>query len=154
MFTTELLRQLDKITSQYEQKRAALLPVLHAVQEKEGLISPESEQDVSRYLDIPVVHVHEAVSFYHLFHQTKKGKCHFSVCQTTSCALLGGEDIIEHLKTRLGIKPGETTPDGKFSLSVVECLGACELAPMMQYNKEYRGFLNKKKIDELIDKNK
>ena len=154
MFTTELLRQLDKITSQYEQKRAALLPVLHAVQEKEGLISPESEQDVSRYLDIPVVHVHEAVSFYHLFHQTKKGKCHFSVCQTTSCALLGGEDIIEHLKTRLGIKSGETTPDGKFSLSVVECLGACELAPMMQYNKEYRGFLNKKKIDELIDKNK
>src|SRR3989338_4410141 len=154
MFTTELLRQLDKITSQYEQKRAALLPVLHAVQEKEGLISPESEQDVSRYLDIPVVHVHEAVSFYHLFHQTKKGKCHFSVCKTTSCALLGGEDIIEHLKTRLGIKPGETTPDGKFSLSVVECLGACELAPMMQYNKEYRGFLNKKKIDELIDKNK
>ena len=70
-----------------------------------------------------------------------------------SCALLGGEDIIEHLKTRLGIKPGETTPDGKFSLSVVECLGACEIAPMMQYNKEYRGFLNKKKIDELIEQN-
>ncbi len=154
MFKADLLQQIDKITSQYEQKRAALLPVLHAVQEKEGLISPESEQDVSQYLSVPVVHVHEAVSFYHLFHQTKKGKCHFSVCQTTSCALLGGEDIIEHIKTRLGIKPGETTPDGKFSLSVVECLGACELAPMMQYNKEYRGFLNKKKIDELIDKNK
>ena len=63
MFTTELLRQLDKITSQYEQKRAALLPVLHAVQEKEGLISPESEQDVARYLGVPVVRVHEAVSF-------------------------------------------------------------------------------------------
>lgn len=154
MFKADLVQQLDKITSQYEQKRAALLPVLHAVQEKEGLISPESEQDISRYLGVPVVRVHEAVSFYHLFHQTKKGKCHFSVCQTTSCALLGGEGIIEHIKNRLGIKPGETTPDGKFSLSVVECLGACELAPMMQYNKEYRGFLNKKKIDELIDKNK
>ena len=153
MFTTDLLRQLDKIASQYEQKQAALLPVLHAVQEKEGLISPESEQDVSQYLGIPVVHVHEAGSFYHLFHQTRKGKCHFSVCQTTSCALLGGEDIIEHLKDRLGIEPGETTPDGKFSLSVVECLGACEIAPMMQYNKEYRGFLNKKKIDELIEQN-
>jgi len=153
MFTTDLLRQLDKIASPYEQKQAALLPVLHAVQEKEGLISPESEADVAQYLGIPVVHVHEAVSFYHLFHQTKKGKCHFSVCQTMSCALLGGEDIIEHLKTRLGIEPGETTPDGKFSLSVVECLGACELAPMMQYNKEYRGLLNRKKIDELIEKN-
>lgn len=129
------------------------MPVLHCVQEKEGLISLESEKDVADYLGIPVAHVHAVVSFYHLFHQKRKGKCHFSVCQTTSCALLGGEDIIEHLKHRLGINPGETTPDGKFSLSVVECLGACEIAPMMQCNKEYKGFLNKKKIDELIDQN-
>ena len=127
--------------------------MLHCVQEKEGLISPEAEKEIAEYLDIPIVHVHEVVSFYHLFHQTQKGKCHFSVCQTTSCALLGAEEMIEHLKKRLGIKPGETTPDGKFSLSVVECLGACEIAPMMQVNKEYKGFLNKKKIDELIDQN-
>ena len=151
--TTDFLQELDKITSRYEDKRAALLPALHFVQEKEGLISLESEQKIAQYLDIPVVHVHEVVSFYHLFHQTKKGQCHFSVCQTTSCALLGAEEIIEHLKKRLGIKSGETTPDGKFSLSVVECLGACEIAPMMQFNKEYKGFLNKKKIDELIEKN-
>ena len=148
----ELRAQMDKITGQYEDKRAALLPLLHLVQEKRGLISPESEQEIADYLGIPVVHVHEVVSFYHLFHQTKKGKCHFSVCQTTACALLGGEDIIEHIKTRLSIKAGETTPDGKFSLSVVECLGACEIAPMMQCNKEYVGHLNKKKIDELIEK--
>ena len=128
--------------------------MLHFVQEKEGLISPESEKAVAEYLGIPVVHVHEVVSFYHLFHQRRKGKCRFSVCQTTSCALLGAEEIIEHLKKRLGVKPGETTADGKFSLSVVECLGACEIAPMMQFNKEYKGFLNKKKIDELIDQNK
>ena len=151
--TTDFLQELDTITSRYEDKRAALLPVLHFVQEKEGLISLESEQEVAQYLDIPVVHVHEVVSFYHLFHPTRKGQCHFSVCQTTSCALLGAEEIIEHLKDRLGIQPGETTPDGKFSLSVVECLGACEIAPMMQFNKEYKGFLNKKKVDELIDKN-
>ena len=151
--TADFLQELEKITSRYEDKRAALLPVLHFVQEKEGLISPESEKEIAQYLDIPVVHVHDVVSFYHLFHQTRKGKCHFSVCQTTSCALLGGEEIIEHLKKRLGIKSGETTPDGKFSLSVVECLGACEIAPMMQFNKEYKGFLNKKKVDELIDKN-
>lgn len=152
MFTADFLQKLNKITSQYEQKRAALLPVLHCVQEKEGLITRESEEDVAKYLGIPVVHVHEVVSFYHLFHQTKKGKCHFSVCQTTACALLGGEDIIGHIQNRLGIKPGETTADGKFSLSVVECLGACEIAPMMQCNKDYVGFLNKKKIDELIEK--
>jgi len=149
----ELLPQLDKIVSQYEQKQAALLPVLHVVQEHKGLISPETEQEVAAYLGIPVVHVHEVVSFYHLFHQKPKGKCHFAVCQTTSCALLGAQEVIDHIRTRLGIEPGETTPDGKFSLSVVECLGACEIAPMMQCNKEYKGFLNKKKVDELIDQN-
>ena len=128
--------------------------MLHYVQEKEGLISSEMEKDIGDFLGIPAVHVHDVVSFYHLFHQTKKGKCHFSVCQTTSCALHGAEEIIEHLKKRLGIKPGETTSDGKFSLNVVECLGACEIAPMMQFNKEYKGSLNKKKLDELIDQNK
>jgi len=127
--------------------------VLHCVQEKEGLITPEAEGNIAEYLGVPVVHVHEVVSFYHLFHQQKIGKCHFSVCQTTVCALRGAEEVIAHIEERLNLKPGETTPDGKFSLSIVECLGACELAPMMQCNKEYKGFLNKKKIDEIIDNN-
>jgi NADH-quinone oxidoreductase E subunit len=153
MFTAEYLKEFDKITAKYEQKRAALLPLLRCVQEKEGLITPETEENIAEYLGVPVVHVHEVVSFYHLFHQQKKGKCHFSVCQTTACALRGAEDIIAYIEQRLNIKPGETTPDGKFSLSVVECLGACELAPMMQCNKEYKGFLDKKKIDGLIEKN-
>lgn len=129
------------------------MPALHLVQEKEGLISQDAEKELASYLGIPPVHVHEVVSFYHLFHQKRKGKCHFSICETTACALLGAEDIIAHLKERLGIKPGETTPDGKFSLSVVECLGACEIAPMMQCKKEYIGFLTKKKVDEIIDQN-
>lgn len=148
------MHELDKIVSRYEQKQAALLPVLHYVQEKEGLVSPESEQKIADYLGIPVVHVHDVVTFYHLFHQKPQGKCHFSVCQTTACALVGGEDIIEHIKKRLNIQPGETTPDGKFSLDVVECLGACEIAPMMLCNKEYKGFLSAKKIDEMIDEYK
>ena len=153
MFTEEYLRELDKITNKYEQKRAALLPLLHCVQEKEGLITPETEKNMAEYLGVPVVHVHEVVSFYHLFHQTRIGKCHFSVCQTTACALRGSEDVIEYIEERLHIKPGETTLDGKFSFGLVECLGACELAPMMQCNKEYKGFLNKNKIDELIGEN-
>lgn len=124
------------------------------MQEAQGLISPQAEADVAAYIGIPVVQVHEVVCFYHLFHTEKKGKCHFSICQTTACALRGSEEVIEHLENRLKIKSGETTPDGKFSLTVVECLGACEIAPIMQFNKEYVGNLNKKKIDELIDKNK
>jgi len=152
MSTKALLPQMDKITGQYEYKRAALLPLLHLVQGDKGIITPELEQEVADYLGLPVARVHEVVSFYHLFRQKPQGKCHFSVCQTTACSLLGGEDIIEHIKQRLNIQAGETTPDGKFSLGVVECLGACELAPMMQCNKDYIGFLNKKKIDEIIDK--
>lgn len=143
---------MDKITAQYEQKRAALLPLLHLVQEHKGIITPDSEKEVAAYLGIAVSHVHEVVSFYHLFRQKPQGKCHFSVCQTTACALRGAEEIVAHIEKRLGIKPGEVTADGKFSLGVVECLGACEIAPMMQRNKDYVGPLNKKKVDELIDK--
>jgi NADH-quinone oxidoreductase E subunit len=153
MFTAEYIKELDKITNKYDQKRAALLPLLHCVQEKEGLITPETEKNMAEYLGVPVVHVHEVVSFYHLFHQKKIGKCHFSVCQTTACALRGSEEIIEYIEKKLNIKPGETTPDGKFSFGLVECLGACEIAPIMQCNKDYVGVLDKKKIDELIREN-
>ena len=152
MLNSEFKQQLDTITAKYDQKQAALLPVLHAVQEKEGFVSSAAEQDIAEYLGVPVVHVHEVVSFYHLFHQSKKGQCHFSVCQTTACALRGAEDIIGYIKEKTGLKPGETTADGKFSLSVVECLGACEIAPAMQRNKDYVGCLTKEKIDELMEK--
>jgi len=153
MFSAEYIQGLDKIKAKYEQSRAALLPILHFVQEKEGLITPQAEANVAEYLGIPVVQVHEVVSFYHLFNQTKKGRCHFSVCQTTACALRGSDEIIAYIEERLKIKPGETTPDGKFSFGVVECLGACEIAPIMQCNKDYVGVLDKKKIDELIAEN-
>ena len=130
------------------------MPILHAVQEKEGLITLEAEEAVAAYLEIPVVHVHQVVAFYHLFHRDKKGNCHFSICQTTACALRGAEELIEYVGKTLNLKPGETTPDGKFSLTVVECLGACEIAPVMQHNKEYVGCITKEKINALIEKNK
>ena len=154
MFTAEYIQELDKITTKYEQRRAALLPVLHFVQEREGLITPEAEAKVAEYIGIPVVQVHEVVSFYHLYNQTKKGKCHFSVCQTTACALRGSEEIIAYIEERLKIGPGEVTADGKFSFGIVECLGACEIAPIMQCNKDYEGDLTKKRIDDLIEKHK
>ena len=153
MFSTDYIIELDKITSKYDQRRAALLPLLHYVQEQEGLITPEAEANLAEYLGIAVVQVHEVVCFYHLFNQKKKGKCQFSVCQTTACALRGSEEIIAYIEERLKIGPGETTPDGKFSFNVVECLGACEIAPIMQCNKDYEGNLTKTKIDELIKKN-
>ena len=152
--TPEFLHQFDTLIAKYDKKQAALLPVLHAVQEKEGIISQESEKAVADYLGIPIVHVREVISFYHLLLRKPQGKCHFAVCQTTTCALLGGEEMIAYLKEKLGIQPGETTPDGKFSFSVVECLGACEIAPMMQCNEDYIGPLTKGKIDEIIESHK
>jgi len=155
MFSADYIKDMDKILSKYDQKRAALLPLLHYVQGKEGKITPEAEKNLAEYLSEPVVHIHEVVCFYHLYHQEKQGKCHLSVCQTTACALRGAEDLIGYIEQKLNLKPGEVTADGKFSLDVVECLGACEIAPMLQYNNvEYKGFLDKKKIDEIIEKHK
>jgi len=155
MFSAEYKQELDKITNKYEQKRAALLPLLHKVQGRDGMITPEAEKDLADYLDLPVVQIHEVVSFYHLYHQEKLGKCHFAICQTSACALRGAEDIISYIEQKLNIKAGEKTSDGKFSLETVECLGACELAPMLQHNNDaYIGFLDKKKIDEIISKQK
>jgi NADH-quinone oxidoreductase E subunit len=154
MFTAQYKQELDRIKGKYEHSRAALLPLLRKVQERDGLITPEAEKDLAEYLGLPIVQIHEVVCFYHLFHQERQGKCHFSVCQTTACALRGAEGIIEYIEQKLNIKPGETTADGKFSLDLVECLGACEIAPMMQCNKDYKGPLTKQDIDELISKNK
>lgn len=146
--------EMERITAQYERKQAALLPLLNYAQEQCGHISPEIEQGLSAYLGVPVVHVHEVVTFYTLLHRKPVGKKHFQVCDTLSCQLLGCEGILEHLEKRLGIKPGEVTKDGKFSLAKVECLGACELAPMMQLNDDFVGHLTPAKLDEILDKAK
>ncbi|MBI3276774.1 MAG: NAD(P)H-dependent oxidoreductase subunit E [Chlamydiae bacterium] len=138
--------------SQYETKRAALLPVLNLAQEKYGSLSPEIEKAAAEYLDLPLMQVREVVSFYTLYHTKLKGKYHFQVCRNMSCHLLGCEEIIEYLKTRLSIDVGEDSEDGRFSLSTVECLGACEIAPMMQLNDRYIGPLTKESMDEILSK--
>src|SRR5574341_1832986 len=150
--SAELKAQLDKLVSQYETKRAALLPVLNLLQEKQGFISPEIESEVARFLNLPLMQVREVVSFYTLYYTELKGKHHFQVCRNLSCTLRGCEEIIEHLKSRLGIDVERNSSNGQFSLSTVECLGACEIAPMMQLNDQYIGNLTKKSIDELLNK--
>lgn len=153
IFTPDIQKQADAILVNYETKRASILEILRLLQEQYGYISLEIEEAVAKYLELPVIDVHEVVTFYTLFYRQPKAKTRFNVCRTLSCALLGGTDIIKYLEQKLGIKAGEKTPDGKFSLQAVECLGACEIAPMMQLNdNEYIGCLTKQKIDELIKK--
>src|SRR5215211_5977892 len=149
-FTPEFKEKADKILNQYETKRASILMILRLIQEEYGHITREAEEEVAAYLQIPVIDVREVMTFYTLFYDKPKAKNRFAVCRTLSCTLLGAEDIIKYLETKLGIKAGQTGADAPCSISKVECLGACEIAPMLQYNDgPFYGNLTREKIDEL-----
>ena len=148
----ELDKEAEKIIAKYDKKHAAVLPLLHLAQDKIGSVTPEAEAWVSKWSEVPIVHVKEVVTFYSMYHQKPVGKHHIRFCTTTSCMLMGGERVLAHLKKKLGITNGQTTPDGKISLEEAECLCACEMAPMMQVDEKYYGPLDEKKADEIIDK--
>jgi NADH-quinone oxidoreductase subunit E len=135
----------------YPDPRGALLPVLRLAQDVFGHISLEVEEYVARLFDLSPAHVHEVVTFYTLFFQAPTGRHIVSVCHNLSCHLAGAQDILRHLKARLGIEPGETTEDGRVTLLAVECLCACEMAPMMQVDDRYEGGLTPAKVDALVD---
>jgi NADH-quinone oxidoreductase subunit E len=149
--TDQTKKKIEEVVSRYASKEAALLPVLHLVQREVGFISREQEKQVSQLLGIKPIKVKEVVTFYTMFNQTEIGKYHIQVCSNLSCSLLGAESLIEHLKQKLGIEVGETTADKKFTLTTVECLGACEQAPCMMINFDYHGNLDKEKIDDILD---
>ena len=146
--------EIAKVAASYPTKQAALLPALHLVQRKYAWVSPESQAFVAKILGITPAHVQGAVSFYTLFRTRPMGRHHIQVCRTLSCALRGSEEILEHLQRRLGIGEGEVTPDGRFSLVAVECLGSCGTAPMFQVNDDYHENLTIEKVDEILERMK
>ena len=150
-FSEETKKKIRDIIDSYPDKEAALLPVLHIVQREFGYISESEEKTVAELLDISQVKVEEVVSFYTMFNRKPVGKYHIQVCSNLSCSLLGSDSLIEYLSKKLGIKVGETTSDNKFTLSTVQCLGACEQAPCMMVNFDYYGKLDKNKIDIILD---
>ena len=152
VFTADLKRRADQISAQYEVKRAAILPVMRLIQDEYQAISPEAELEIAAYFQIPPADVRELMTFYTLFYPQPKGKCHLQICRTLSCTLRGARDLIRHCEERLSIKPGQTTPNGAVSLDAVECLGACEIAPMAIVNKDYVGPLSKEKLDQIIER--
>lgn len=145
-------KEIEAILPHYPKKEAALLPALHVVQRRLGFISPEGEKLVAQLLEIKPVRVREVVTFYTMFKRKPSGKYLLQVCSNLSCSLAGGGSILEYLQTKLGIKAGETTPDGRFTLSTVECLGACDQAPCLMINDDLYGQLNETRIDELLTK--
>ncbi len=155
IFTKELLAKTDPVVAQYETRRAPMLEVLHIVQEYYGHISVEAEEAVAEYLQVSPMDVREVMTFYTLYYTQPRAKVRFNVCRTLTCNLLGAEKIVKCFEKHLGIQSGKKTADGKFEVKEVECLGACELAPMLQLNDdEYFGHLNEAKVSELIEKNK
>ena len=143
--------EAQKILAKYDQKKAAMLTLLHLAQDKIGWVSPEAEAWVSRWTEVPLVHVREVVTFYSMYHQKPAGRHHIRFCNTTSCVLRGSEKILSHLKNKLGIQNGEASENKKFSLEEVECLCACEGAPMMQVDDKYYLNLTDAKIDEILN---
>ena len=150
-FSAENQERFKLILNRYPTKRAAMLPALHLIQEQQGYISPEAEEYAAQELEVPVVEVREVVSFYSMLSTAPLGRHHIKVCNSLSCWVCGASGITEHLRKRLGVEPGETTSDGEISWEVVpDCLGACELAPMIQIDGINQGLLTPEKVDALL----
>jgi NADH-quinone oxidoreductase subunit E len=150
-FSAAQLAEVRRLQGLYPERQAALLPVLRMAQDTFGYISPEVEVYVGELFALSPAHVHEVVTFYTLFFQRPVGRHVISVCHNLSCSLRGAEDVIAYLQERLGIEAGETTPDGRVTLLRVECLCACEAAPMMQVDEAYVGPLDRKTIDAVLE---
>jgi len=153
-FSENKLKEIEQIIQRYPEGRqkSALLPVLHLAQEEfGGWLSVETMDYVASLLQLEPIEVYEVATFYSMYNLKPVGRYQFEVCQTGPCMLRGSEEIIQYIYEKLGIKPGETTPDGLFTLKTVECLGACGYAPMMQLGKHYREHLTKEKVDAIIE---
>lgn len=156
-FSPETEALMQGIIRRYPEgkQKSALLPLLHLAQvESEGWLPVPVMDRVAEILHIQPIEVYEVASFYTMFHTKPVGKCLIEVCRTSSCWLRGAYDIIHHIENKLGIKEGETTPDGKFTLRAVECLGSCGTAPMLQIGETYHENLTKEKVDQLIEENR
>ena len=151
MFTTEELQTVEAIRARYPTSLAALMPVLHFYQDKYQYVSLEGMQYISRLLDVPVEHILGVVTFYEMYHEHPLGKFNLQVCTNVSCLLRDSDMVLDVIRKKIGIGPGETTADKKFTVHEAECLGSCGTAPMMSVNKDYHENLTRENVSTLID---
>ncbi len=153
-FSESKLAKAQEIVARYPEgkQKSALIPVLHLAQEEFGgwLDVPVMDY-VAGLLSLKPIEVYEVATFYTMFNMKPVGKYVLEVCVTGPCMLCGSDEIVEHIKAKLGINAGETTADGLFTLKPAECLGACGYAPMMQLGKHYKEHLTKEKVDAILD---
>ena len=143
--------EIEAAAARYPERRSAIMPALMIAQKEHGHLPGPVLEDVAEILGVERVWVYELATFYTLFHTEPIGRFHLQLCDNVSCMLCGSEALLKHLETTLGIRKGETTPDGAFTLSTVECLGACEMAPVMQVGDYYHGNLDAARLDALLE---
>ena len=151
MFSEATQRKIAEFKDKYPEKRTAILPAMHLVLKEVGYYNQNILKQIADLLEISEMEVSETVSFYTYFPREGVGKYHIQVCTSLSCGLLGAEGLVKYLEDKLKIEAGETTPDGLFTLSTVECLGSCGTAPVMQINQTYYENLTKAKVDQILE---
>jgi len=142
--------EIADILGRYPVKRSALIPLLYLAQRDQGYVTEPAMKEIARLLRLTPSQVYETATFYTMLNLKKVGKFHIQVCKSLMCALVGSDTVIGWIKTKLGIAPGESTADGLFTLSAVECLAACGTAPMMQINDDYYERLTEEKVDRIL----
>ena len=151
MLSDEIKAEILELRGAYPDHRSAVLPALRlAQQEHGGWLPSEAIDALAVLLDLPAAYLGAVASFYSMLHRAPVGRHRIYVCTNVSCSLLGAEHVLDVLAARLGIRPGETTPDGQFSLFEAECLGSCGTAPMMQVDETYHESLTESKIDQIL----
>lgn len=150
VFTADRLKRFEKLVAKYETPRSALLPTLYLAQEQWGFLTPPVMAYVASLLKISPAQVTEAVSFYTMFKKEKRGKWCLQICQNITCHMMGAEKVLEAAKRVLGVEVGQNTEDGKFSLLTVECIGACDKAPVAQINERYFENLDPVRIEKVL----
>ena len=150
MLSQENLAKIEELRKRYPASQAALLPVLWIAQEQEGWISEDMMRYIGKLLDLPFGHVLGVVTFYTMYHSKPQGKYHIEVCTNVSCMLRGSDRILETIEHRCGVRPGQTSADGKWTVSDVECMGACGGAPMLAIGEEYHENLTPEKTEKLL----
>jgi len=151
MISLAVRQRFDELVTRYPEKRSALIPILHEVQAEAGHLSAAAIEWVAGYLSLSPADVMSVASFYDMLELEPVGTHMIYVCQNLTCAMLGAEKLIRHLEGRLGIRMGETTPDGKITLRRMECLAACGAAPAIQVDGEYHHQMTPEKLDALLD---
>ena len=151
-FSSEVVNEMRMHVAKYpaDRTRSALIPLLFVVQRERGWIDNPGVNFLAKFLDLEITDIWETATFYSMFNLRPVGRHHIQMCKTLSCKIMGEPAITDHICSKLGIHPGETTEDGKFTVTMVECLGSCGTAPMMQIGFDYYEDLTVEKVDKIL----